>query len=143
MEDLPLLVQYFIAKFNGECGRAVRGISEGALSMLKTYHWPGNVRELQNVIERAIVLGSGDLILVQDLPKELQRAHPAPASTPSYHETVQLMKKDLILDAVTRAKGNITEAARILDLQPTYLHRLVRNLDLREEIRRRFQSLAQ
>jgi Nif-specific regulatory protein len=137
--DIPLLVQYFIAKLGARCGRAVRGISEEALAILENFPWPGNVRELQNVIERAIVLGSGPLILLEDIPKELTGTHTSTVAPNSYHEAVQERKRELILDAITRTGGNITEAARNLDLQPTYLHRLVRNLKLRETIRERLR----
>jgi transcriptional regulator with PAS, ATPase and Fis domain len=139
LEDIPLLVQYFIAKLGAKCGRTVSGISEEALSILENYHWPGNVRELQNVIERAIVLGSGQLILAKDLPRELQRLENAGVLVSGFHDAVREKKKELILAAIVRTGGKMSEAARLLDLQPTYFHRLVRNLDLRQEIQNRLR----
>ena len=141
LEDIPLLVQFFIAKLGAKCGRTVSGISEEALSLLENYHWPGNVRELQNVIERAIVLGSGQLILAKDLPRELQRLENSAGVLPSsFHEAVREKKKELILAAIVRTGGKMSEAARLLDLQPTYFHRLVRTLDLRQEIQNRLKK---
>jgi Nif-specific regulatory protein len=139
LEDVPLLVQFFIAKLGAKCGRTVHGVSKEALSILENYLWPGNVRELQNLIERALVLGSGQLILAEDLPKELQKLEGSSDPPAGFHEAVQEAKKELILDAVVRAGGKMTEAARHLGLQPTYFHRLVRNLDLRQEIKARLK----
>jgi Nif-specific regulatory protein len=140
LEDIPLLVQFFITKIGANCGRTGLGISEEALSILQRHTWPGNVRELQNVIERAIVLGSGKLVLPEDLPRELYRAENASHSPSGYHDSLKQKRKELILDAVVRANGKMTEAARMLDLQSTYLHRLVRQLDLRGEIQQRLSS---
>ncbi len=136
-EDISLLVQFFITKLGAKCGRVVRGISKEALSILERYRWPGNVRELQNVIERAIVLGSGQLIQADDLPEELQRTEQSTILETSFHDALETKKKELILNAIVRSGGKMTEAARHLNLQPTYLHRLIRNLGLRQEIRKR------
>src|SRR5207249_11692309 len=59
-EDIPLLVAHFVRRLSAELGRPVRSVTPEALAILETYRWPGNVRELENVIERALVLGSGD-----------------------------------------------------------------------------------
>jgi Nif-specific regulatory protein len=140
MEDLSLLVQYFVTKLGAQCGRPSLGISPEALSILKQHDWPGNVRELQNVIERAIVLGSHQLILPEDLPSEMQRTEGKSVGSSSFHEAVMERKKAVILEAVVRAGGKMTEAAKSLKLQPTYLHRLVRNLGLRQEIKDRLKG---
>lgn len=140
-EDIPLLVQFFVAKLGAKCGRTMVGVSEEALSILTNHHWPGNVRELQNVVERAIVLGSNRLLLPEDLPKDLQRPKSPVRVSSSFHDAVLEKKKEIILKAVERAGGKMTEAARYLKLQPTYLHRLVKNLDLREEIKDRLNRL--
>jgi DNA-binding NtrC family response regulator len=104
---------------------------------LKRHDWPGNVRELANTIERAVVLGSTELILPEDLPEMLIEAkRPDGGAAPtSYHDAVAEKKKDLILDAVSRAGGSITEAGKLLGLHPNYLHRLISNLDLRDRIK--------
>ncbi len=129
--DIPLLAQHFVDRFSRKCKRAVKGVSPEALACLTNYSWPGNVRELENAIERAIVLGSGDWIIPEDLPETVLEV-PTSGGTPTrYHDAVLAMKKELITNAVEQANGNYTEAAKILGLHPNYLHRLMRNLDLK------------
>jgi formate hydrogenlyase transcriptional activator len=65
-EDIPLLVEYFVARYAKEAGKNIRHISKRTLDQLKHYHWPGNIRELQNVIERAVILGDGDTFDVDE-----------------------------------------------------------------------------
>jgi Nif-specific regulatory protein len=111
-----------------------------ARACLLRYDWPGNVRELANAIERALVLGDGELIHPEDLPETLLETAPAAeastsASVGEYHEAVNGFKKGLILEAIDRAGGNVAKAAAALGLNTTYLHRLIRNFDLKERIR--------
>ena len=91
------------------------------------YDWPGNVRELSNAIERAVVLGSQDVILTEDLPEHLLEAA-QPADDRGFHGLVADRKRDIIRQALDKAGGNVAQAARDLGLQATYLHRLIRNL---------------
>ena len=106
------------------------------MAILERYDWPGNVRELENAIERALVLGSSDVILLEDLPDSLLEQEPAEeVSEGKYHARVKELKKQLILDAVEQTGGNYVEAAGILGVHPNYLHRLIRNLDLRDVLR--------
>jgi Nif-specific regulatory protein len=133
-EDVPLLTNYFITKYAQKCKRQVRGITPAARALLLGYDWPGNVRELENAIERAVVLGGSDMLQVEDLPEALHEVESdAPTNAPSakYHETLKETKKQLIRQAVAQADGNITEAARLLGVQANYLHRLIRNLNLK------------
>jgi len=134
-EDIPLLAQYFVARFREKCNRDVVGISPEARSCLMHYNWPGNVRELQNAIERAVVLGSSDVILREDLSDSLLETEPASGDPWNYHDVIKEKKKALILKAVAEADGNYTEAAKLLKLHPNYLHRLIRNLDLKAELK--------
>jgi transcriptional regulator with GAF, ATPase, and Fis domain len=135
-EDIPLLALYFVKNHARKARRNVKGIAEAALEALMKYDWPGNVRELENAIERAIVLGTADMLLPEDLPDDVLMAGEPGAATvsTSYHAGVKEAKKQIILKAVTQANGNFTEAARLLGVHPNYLHRLVRNLDLRESL---------
>jgi transcriptional regulator with GAF, ATPase, and Fis domain len=136
-EDIPLLASYFASKYGEKCNRRVLGISAEAQKRLLDYDWPGNVRELENAIERAVVLGTTERILVDDLPEALLETE-APTETTaatSYHEAVTQTKKQIILDAMRQAKGNYTEAAKLLGVHPNYLHRLIRNLNLKGQIR--------
>ncbi|HMK28101.1 MAG TPA: sigma 54-interacting transcriptional regulator [Terriglobales bacterium] len=133
-EDISLLADHFRKLYAERCKRHVQGISRDAVAALARYSWPGNVRELQNVIERAVVLGSTPMILPEDLPEELVENVPVTgdfSDAAGYHESITRLKKELILKAVEQAGGNFTEAARLLGLHPNYLHRLIRNLELR------------
>jgi Nif-specific regulatory protein len=99
------------------------------------YDWPGNVRELANAIERAVVMGDGDEIRVEDLPEAIvESGARGEGNASGYQAAVKRLKRELILKAVRDASGNVTQAARVLDLNPTYLFRLLRTLDLREEL---------
>jgi Nif-specific regulatory protein len=139
-EDIPLLANYFATKYANKCKRQVRGIAPEARALLTAYDWPGNVRELENAIERAIVLGSTDLIRPEDLPEavlEVEAVTPVTdVSIANYHEAIKETKKQLILKAIGQSDGNITEAARLLGVQANYLHRLISNLNLREAIKK-------
>ena len=136
-EDIPLLASYFVQKYSDRCNRRVTGISSEARARLMNYDWPGNVRELENAIERAIVLGTTELILPEDLPEAaLETAAPATSGVAKYHEAVTEAKKQLILKAFEQAGGNYTEAAKLLGVHPNYLHRLIRNMNLRPELKK-------
>ena len=138
-EDIPLLANYFAAKHGERCNRRVLGISPEAQTRLLAYDWPGNVRELENAIERAVVLGSTEFILPEDLPEAVlekeSSSSPATVGT-SYHDAVTRTKKEIILNALDQMKGNITDAAKLLGVHPNYLHRLIRNLDIRSHLKR-------
>lgn len=136
-EDISLLASYFVQKYSDKCNRRVRGISSEARARLTGYDWPGNVRELENAIERAVVLGTTELILPEDLPEAaLETTVPATGGVAKYHEAVAEAKKQLILKAVEQAAGNYTEAAKLLGVHPNYLHRLIRNMNLRPELKK-------
>jgi Nif-specific regulatory protein len=131
-EDIPLLATHFVDKHGKRARRRVTGIAPEALSCLKAHDWPGNVRDLENAIERAVVLGSTDLIMAEDLPETVFESAPRGAGTiGGYHEAIRDEKMRIILAALDQAEGSFTEAAKLLGIHPNYLHRLVRNLDLR------------
>jgi Nif-specific regulatory protein len=135
-EDISLLASYFAAKYAKRANRNVLGISPQARVCLTNYDWPGNVRELENAIERAVVLGSSDLILPEDLPESiLEKAEPVSAATTTFHDALREAKKQLIVTAFEQANGSYTEAARQLGLHPNYLHRLIRNLNIKPLLR--------
>ena len=118
-----------------KCGSKPKPLSREALACLMNYDWPGNVRELENVVERALVLGTSDDILPEDLPESLLEREPAPGMEEAkYHAAVKDLKKRLIQNAMEEARGNFTEAARLLGVHPNYLHRLIRNLEIRESL---------
>jgi len=134
-EDIPLLANYFVARYVEKTGRKIAGISPQARAYLIRYDWPGNVRELENAIERAVVLGSSELIEPEDLPESvLETAAGGGVIAGGYHQALIEAKKRLILGAVEQAGGSHLEAAKLLDVNPTYLSRLIRNLDLKAAV---------
>jgi Nif-specific regulatory protein len=138
-DDIPILADHFVRKYAQKFKRRVAGLSPPAAACLRAYDWPGNVRELENAIERAVVLGATDTILPEDLPESvLESATPttAGAGASQYHEAIKQAKRQLILRAVEQAGGSYIEAARLLGVHPNYLHRLIRNLDLKPALRK-------
>lgn len=121
-EDIPLLVDHFIERFNKEFGRKVTGLSEEALERLVAYPWPGNVRELRNVIERTIILEAREVIEVQHLPAEIrfgQRAGgPAgsPFALPDEGVDLEAVERSFIEQAMERTAQNQSAAARLLGI---------------------------
>jgi Nif-specific regulatory protein len=137
LEDIPLLANYFAAKYGKRCNRRVMGTSPEAIGRLVSYQWPGNVRELENAIERAVVLGSTERVLPEDLPESvLESATIVSEPATKYHEAVTQTKKQIILAAMDQVKGSFTEAAKVLGVHPNYLHRLIRNLNLKEQLKK-------
>jgi DNA-binding NtrC family response regulator len=112
-EDIPYLVDHFVKKFGGD-------ISEGALERLVSYHWPGNVRELENVIERSILLAKGPRVEADDIKIEsgVGRARPAFSAEAFLPEgmTLDQYEQSIIREALKRANGNKSQAARLLGL---------------------------
>ena len=136
-EDVELLAEYFVRKHAPRCGRRVIGLAADAIAALRQHTWPGNVRELENVIEQALVLGSRDRIVAADLPEVLTRPRARTGGAESYHDAVEETKRELIVKAFEQAGGNHTAAARLLGVHPNYLHRLVKNLDLKPIVKGR------
>jgi transcriptional regulator with GAF, ATPase, and Fis domain len=142
-EDIPMLARHFVQKHAKRCKVKPRPISREALSRMVNYDWPGNVRELENAVEHALVLGSSDMILPEDLPESLLERTPVPEMTEAkYHAAVKELKKQLILDAVEQTQGSYADAARILGVHPNYLHRLIRNLELKETLKDALEDLS-
>ncbi len=137
-EDIPPLALHFANRFAAKCKRGFKGISPEARSLLMQYSWPGNIRELENAIEHAIVLGLTEEILPEDLPEALleERSSEMAAADALYHNTLNQTKKQLVINAMGEAKGSPVEAARLLGIHPKYLHRLIKNLNLKAELKR-------
>jgi DNA-binding NtrC family response regulator len=124
-EDIPDLASHFLARYAKESERDIQGITPAALSLLGEYHWPGNVRQLENTIERAVALSAGPLIDAADI--HLDRAALAAASTSSSSVgggapflpegmTLEQWEDEMIREALRRANGNKSQAARLLGL---------------------------
>lgn len=116
-EDIPLLVSHFIEKYNRENDRQIRNIDDSTLGLLMKYHWPGNVRELENLIERAVVIGKNNTLLVDDFPADLALG-PISDNMPSLSVPMKLEEgsKYLILKTLEKFNGNKTRAADALGI---------------------------
>ena len=126
-DDLPLLIQSFITEFNSRNNKHVSGVEPAAMKVLEQYNWPGNVRELRNVVERAVILSSGEFLELKHLPPYVSDV-PAPAPPPTGGSaltpgmTVEEAENRLILLTLDHARGNKTRAAEILGISLKTLH---------------------
>jgi DNA-binding NtrC family response regulator len=129
MDDVPALVQHFIAKFNKASQRQVKGIGRDALEALGRYRWPGNVRELEGVIESAFAMGKSEAIRKADLPAHI--VNPCHAGlrpvgkTGQDVPTVVQAERELLVRAMEAADGNKTVAARILGVSRPRLYKMI------------------
>jgi two-component system response regulator AtoC len=117
-EDIPHLVNYFIDVYNKKLGLGIKGVAKDAIERFLQYPWPGNVRELENMIERAMILAEGDIIVVEGLLMYMQRdEEPGPGSSGlSIKKNAQEMEIRLIKEALNQTGGNRLRAARILEI---------------------------
>ncbi|MGZ3418427.1 MAG: sigma-54-dependent transcriptional regulator [Polyangiales bacterium] len=120
-EDIPLLIDHFIARNNTRLGTSIRGLDAEARKALIDYSWPGNVRELENTIERAMVLADSDSLHVQDLPERVREARDPvqmqlASGELSIKKTTRIIEEVLIRRALQKTKGNRTRAAEILEI---------------------------
>ncbi|MFN0111886.1 MAG: sigma 54-interacting transcriptional regulator [Blastocatellia bacterium] len=150
--DIPELANYFLAKYASECKHRVMGISQKAMDCLLSYSWQGNIRELENAIESAMVMTTTDWILPEDLPDRIsgydpddtggvdtgglsEPPHspesPFPFPVTTFRKALKEAKKWIVRNALDRANGNRTEAAKLLDIHANNLDRYLRDLNLR------------
>ena len=124
-EDIPLLIQHFINKFNTDLKKKISGVSEEALKILLDYSWPGNVRELENVIQRAITLSQQDIIFPEDLPTSLIQRVDENLIEKSLRKklTVGQLEREYIKRILSEVGGNKSKAAEILGLDRKTLYR--------------------
>jgi PAS domain S-box-containing protein len=130
-EDIPLLVDHFVARYNRLKGRDVAGVSDAALTRLMEHDFPGNIRELENIIEHAFVLCRSGLIELAHLPPHLRGAEDEARSGLPSGLTLATMEKLLIRDALRRHKGNRAAAARELGIDVSTLFRKIKALKLK------------
>ncbi len=115
--DILELANYFVEKYSRENNKYVRRISTPAIDMLISYHWPGNVRELENIIERAVILTTDDVIHGHHLPPTLQTAEASnTVMKGKLEETLERVEREMIIEALKNAKGNKAKAARELGI---------------------------
>jgi len=134
-EDISLLVDHFIRKFSDGAKRAVTGIQEEALTALKNYSWQGNIRELEHTIERAVLLGRGTTIGINDLPPQLAACGESAAVLDvamAKRLTLRDLEREYIDKVLQTTQGNKTEAARILGVDRTTLYRKLEEYRLKD-----------
>jgi two-component system NtrC family response regulator len=130
-EDIPLLVDHFLRRFAAEGQGALKSVSREAMDLLLKYDYPGNVRELENLVHRAVVLARGPVITTSDLPIHVAQlkseGQPAPAT---FVERVAEFERALIVEALERAGGVQTRAARELGMSERHLRYKLRKYGL-------------
>ena len=131
-EDIPLLVEYFINKYNSLEKKNLKGMSSDALKLLMNYSWPGNIRELENLIHRAVVVEKSEYIQVEDLPGELREVKTAEERDLSVRSldfrkarrlAVEAFEKRFLIEALKRNKGNVSKTAKEINLDRRNLQR--------------------
>jgi transcriptional regulator with PAS, ATPase and Fis domain len=146
--DIPMLATHFVDKYNRRLNKKMEGISPEAMAVLKSYAWPGNIRELENLMERVLLFSDGPFITAKDLPENL-RAGPEMAppdaqeiasGTPgetSLKDIVRMkaaeLEKDLITKALDETGGNVTRAARLLQISRKSLQTKMKEFGLRDD----------
>jgi DNA-binding NtrC family response regulator len=139
-EDIPLLAQYFLTHFTSQYkNKVIKGFSPEVGQVMLSYRWPGNVREMKNVIERIVVLETSELIMPEHLPREmLGQAIPSPSLTPTRFVlpeagiSLDELEKNLISQALERAKNNKTLAAKLLNITYDSLRYQIKKFGLEE-----------
>jgi DNA-binding NtrC family response regulator len=135
-EDIPDLVKLFIARFSKDSGKNISGISPEALQILMGFHWPGNVRELENIIERACALSRGEILQPDDIHLDTQRSRAGAAAgdhflPPGY--SMEQWEDEMIREALKRANGNKSQAARLLGLSRNALRYRLSKIGIPDE----------
>jgi two-component system response regulator AtoC len=151
-EDVPLLAEHFREKYNQRLGKKIDGFTPAAVERLLAYAWPGNIRELENLVERTLLFCESPIIDVADLPDLLRGTESTPVSTPSggvravgmelpagkvdAKEFVEArsdeMWRDLLIQKLAETQGNVTQAARLLNITRKTLQTKMKELGLRE-----------
>lgn len=127
-EDIPLLAEHFLRKFAHSMNKQVTGIQAAAMERLTAYDWPGNVRELQNAMERAVLVCTAKEIQTTDLPFHAAKFEEAPLN-----KTLASMEKDHIKHVLEETHGNISQAARLLEIDRVTLYNKMKKYDLKPE----------
>ncbi len=139
IEDLPLLVDTFLKRYNARFHKSVSGVADGAMTVFKSYWWPGNIRELQNLMERLVAVDERGWVLEEDLPFEYQLAHitnSQPSSEGRFVDAVNTFERALILRALTECEWNVTGASRYLGMPLSTLKHKIQRFEIREAVKR-------
>jgi two-component system response regulator AtoC len=150
--DIPTLVRHFVDKYNRRLNKRIEGMTDEALSLVQAYAWPGNIRELENLIERTLLFADGPLIGAADLPQHLRTpgATPLPGPAPGVPGTLPVpagetglkdivrqrsaeLEKEIITRALEETGGNVTRAAKLLQISRKSLQTKMKEFSLRDE----------
>ena len=134
-EDIPLLAQHFLRKYNLAVGKEIRDLAPETLALMMQYDWPGNVRELKNAVEHAVIVGKGSVILPSNLPTNLTMSGTVIENTNfstelSLRDQLHLLEKQIIQDTLIRTKGVKKHAAAMLQIDPRNFSYLLRKHNL-------------
>jgi DNA-binding NtrC family response regulator len=134
-EDIPDLVNLFMAHFSGDSGKAIEGINPPAMQILVNYHWPGNVRELQNIIERACALAKTSVLQPDDIHLDTRPAKSGNGGGGFLPEgmTLEQWEDEMVQEALRRANGNKSQAARLLGLSRNALRYRLSKIGIADE----------
>jgi len=130
-EDIPLLVDHFIKKYNYELKRRVLGTDNETMRILINYPWKGGIRELENVIERALILCEGDYIIKEDLPPNMVQDEYLSTVPDRLKDAVAAFEKEHILNILRRTENNKEKAAKLLDISLSSLYRKMDELGIK------------
>jgi Nif-specific regulatory protein len=131
-EDIPLLVNFFLERIRSSHGPTPEEVSGPAMELMKNYHWPGNIRQLENALERAAIMCDKKVIQPEDLPFELTNPSDSEIELGlSLKGAQDRFKRDYIKRTMLRMNGNKTKTAKVLDIQRTYLSRLIKELEIK------------
>ena len=133
--DIPLLARHFLQKVVDETGKQVEAISEEAMTLLQRYRWPGNIRELENTIERAVLLGKGPILMVEDLPADLRSGY-VPSSKPAgqrtLREALEGPERQIIMEVLEACNWNRNLTADTLGINRTTLYKKMKRLGIED-----------
>jgi DNA-binding NtrC family response regulator len=132
-EDVPDLVNLFISRFSGESGKPVEGITSEAMQILVNYHWPGNVRELQNIVERGCALAKGNVLTPGDVHLDVRPAKSVDGGFLPDGMTLDRWEDEMVQEALRRANGNKSQAARLLGLSRNALRYRLSKIGIADE----------
>jgi len=143
-EDIPLLVELFLAQYNRELHKNVLGIDKTAMAVMQAYHWPGNIRELRNLIERAMLMARGGVLTLADLPTELKKPAAAPPAEKESHAAptfafgpegvdIRDVERSLLLMALEQTAWNQSRAAALLRMSRDQLRYRVKKFGLKPQ----------
>lgn len=132
-DDIPLLAHHFLHRAAQDFNKSARKFSRSALYALEEHAWPGNVRELENVVQRAVVLSDGPTVEIWNLPNHIRSNFEKVTLNSSYEQEVREFKRRLVLRTLRACDWRIAESARTLGLARGYLHRLINQLDIRND----------